>query len=227
MAIQNKSDMSMNEILKSIKNFVSVGEVKAERSAEGSRAAPPAARADVSPFGAQEVPVIDEDRPLSTEEKMRLLEELNMPEFMRRGMERNEQNEPVEEDPSHLAVSDSVNVNRRSPGSSLNSSELGDEHELPRGRMFQTQDSSSVRPERSGAKVAFQHFADTVEGLVHPKPALQGGLDQMMRQAIQMSVDAWLDQHMQAIVEDLVQREIAKITEAILDKPQANSRDPF
>lgn len=238
MASQNKSDMSMNEILKSIKNFVSVGDVETEALSRNEANIQPVAHAvgerllssAVSQVLPQEAPSLEEERFLSTEEKMQRLDKLNMPEFMHRSgesraTERNGQD--ASKVSSRIGGQPVERIDRDSESGAFPVIAPRDEG---RGRLFEVVAPSSVTgpeaspepdlSERSGVKAAFQHFANTVEDLVHPKPmpAFQGGLDQMMIEAIQSSVETWLDQHMQGIVEDLVQQEIAKITQTILER---------
>lgn len=226
MMSQNKSDMSMNEILKSIKNFVSVDEEKTESAVGNEVESQPVARAVgmqpvsqvVSNVDSKKTSLSNEDRFLSTEEKMQLLDKIHMPEFMRFNREPKKRNEEANETASYVNQSSEPREQRTEPFAfPVIVSEHSDEKEKPCEPS--SEPSSPLESEssgRPGVKAAFQHFANTLEDIVHPKPVL-GGLDQMMIEAIQSSVKTWLDQHMQGIVEDLVQREIARITQAILE----------
>lgn len=262
MADQHKDDMSMNEILKSIKNFVSVGDrteperpLQAQKQAEAMHIArgtePSYKRAENLPATASILQhnreekdtgtQVEESLPsrrseeslfLSTAEKMHYADEVDMPEFMQQPLKTSRPSfqeskiyeggplPPRSQERPHFTVSNTYSTavpnTREERLRSVSRNQASPSHP-----QFSSANASSGRP---NIKATFQNFANTVEKLASPKPAslqpstFQTGLDAMMLEAIQKAVSTWIDQHMQAIVEDIVQHEVEKITQEILTK---------
>lgn len=203
MTNQNTDDMSINEILTSIKKFVSAEEqekidgdqISRENKKEWESPSDFLEESVVklSPVFVDEPSLVEPEEDQSVEEKMKALENLSMPNFIQKASKNRE--ESPQEDQTFQEVK------KQKETTCLNECD-----------------------DRQTVKEIFQNFAETIKGMAKERESssstisCQGGLEKMVFEAIQKAVLCWLDQHMQPVVELLVKKEIDKITRSILSK---------
>lgn len=226
MAEKDQNDMSMDEILNSIRKYVNPTPSSTHPSTRENASQKTESEDQPRTSSASDSEIIRlsplnesphiEDPVSDREHKLKDLENLKMPNFFQKAY-RNA--EPAYESTS-FSNPDPVHIAPAAPPQNLEVETMEQKNTQP---LENNEDSLLSKPVEDASKQTFSLFRDKAQAIIqqsehknNPKTQPESTLDFIMQNAIKSAVADWVNNHLQGIVESIVEKEIHKLTASLV-----------
>ncbi len=211
MAGQSSEELSMNDILSSIKKFVAGEEKKPEpvEQEERPQTADDSGVVRLAPVFPLPPTTVGQNR--ATEDKIQALKDLDMPDFIRKAQAERQRDVALDQQEDDLQEGNAAHESPFLP-SEQNKITKEDQDSVP------SPEDSSTRTMKA--------YLETIRTLAKEQSAAdhkatqRQSLDSFVETTLQAAIHSWLDKNLQSIVETIVQKEVEKLTKTVLQSQE-------